>query len=116
MVFKHEQPIVQYSIAILTEGRPGKVASKTKRHQLERQKGRCLTNLRFEDDVLLFSTSLSKLEKMMCDFKGLEIHPNKTKILSNQNSAKRREVTIVNIKKEVQKSESARYLGQKSFF
>ena len=29
----------------------------------------CLTNLRFTGDVLLFSTSLVQLQKMMCDFK-----------------------------------------------
>ena len=50
----------------------------------------CLTNLRFADVVLLFSTSLGKLRDMLCDFKsgteavGLGIHPDKTKILSNQ--------------------------------
>ena len=30
----------------------------------------CLTNLRFADDVLLFSTSLGKLRDMLCDFKS----------------------------------------------
>ena len=50
----------------------------------------CLTNLRFADDVLLFSTSLEKLREMLCEFKtsteavGLGIHLDKTKILSNQ--------------------------------
>ena len=50
----------------------------------------CLTNLRFADDVLLFSTSLDKLRDMLCEFEisteavGLGIHPDKTKILSNQ--------------------------------
>ena len=50
----------------------------------------CLTNLRFADDVLLFSTSLVQRQKMVCDIKqstesvGLKIHPGKTKILSNQ--------------------------------
>ena len=45
----------------------------------------CLTNLRFADDVLLFSTTLGKLREMLCDFKtstegvGLGIHPDKTK-------------------------------------
>ena len=29
----------------------------------------CLTNLRFADDVMLVSTSLNKLEDMMCDLK-----------------------------------------------
>ena len=54
-----------------------------------------LTNLRFTDDVMLFSTSLNKLEDMLCDFKrstesvGLEIHPDKTKILSNHATLKK---------------------------
>ena len=45
----------------------------------------CLTNLHFADDVLLFSTSLVQLQKMMWDFMpstesvGLKIHPDKTK-------------------------------------
>ena len=43
----------------------------------------CLTNLRFADDVLLFSTSLEKLRDMLCAIKasseamGLGIHPTK---------------------------------------
>ena len=50
----------------------------------------CLTNLRFADDVMLFATSKEQIRKMMCVFKkatekvGLRIHPDKTKILSNQ--------------------------------
>ena len=68
----------------------------------------CLSNLRFEDDVLLFSTSLEQLRSMMCDFKkstevGLKIFLEKTKILSNQGS-KRGEVLPVR--------ERAKYLGQ----
>ena len=58
---------------------------------------------------------------MLCDFKrstesvGLGIHPDK--ILSNQEKVKEREVTIDNIKIEVlQKSDSARYIGQKITF
>ena len=52
----------------------------------------CLTNLRFADDVMLFATSKEQLRNMMCDFKkaiekvGLRIHPDKTKILSNQST------------------------------
>ena len=52
----------------------------------------CLTNLRFADDVLLFATSKEQIRKMMCEFKkatgkvGLRIHPDKTKILSNQST------------------------------
>ena len=77
----------------------------------------CLTNLRFADDVLLFSTSLGKLRDMLCDFKasteavGLEIHPDKTKILSNQDNVKAKEITVDNIQIEIlRKGESARYL------
>ena len=88
----------------------------------DRKEG-CLTNLRFAEDVLLFSTSLNKLKDMLCDFKkstekvGLEILPNKTKILSKQNSRRQREVMIDNIKIEVMhKSESAKNLGQKITF
>ena len=52
----------------------------------------CLTNLRFVDDVMLFATSKEQIRKMMCEFKkatekvGLRIHPDKTKILSNQST------------------------------
>ena len=51
----------------------------------------CLTNLRFAD-VMLFATSKEQIRKMMCEFKkatekvGLRIHPDKTKILSNQSN------------------------------
>ena len=83
----------------------------------------CLTNLRFADDVLLFSTSLRKLRDMLCDFKtsteelGLGIHPDKTKILSNQDKVKEKELTVDNIQIEIlRKSDSARYLGQKVTF
>ena len=47
----------------------------------------CISNLRLAGDVLLLSTSLDQLKKMMTDFKrstdklGLKIHPDKTKIL-----------------------------------
>ena len=83
----------------------------------------CLTNLRFADDVLLFSTSLKKLRDMLCDFKtsteevGLGIHPDKTKILSDQDNAKEKEISVHNIKIEIlRQSDSARYLGQKVTF
>ena len=52
----------------------------------------CLTNLRFADDVMLFATSKEQRRNMMCEFKkatekvGLRIHPDKTKILSNQSN------------------------------
>ena len=60
---------------------------------------------------------------MMCDFKkntenvGLKIHPDKTKILSNQSANKRKEVEISNIKLEILLAlESAVYLGQQLRF
>ena len=52
----------------------------------------CLTNLRFADDVMLFATSKEQRRNMMYEFKkatekvGLRIHPDKTKILSNQST------------------------------
>ena len=70
------------------------MAGKQKGIRLSNKKEDCLTNLRFADDVLLFSTSLEKLSEMLCEFKtstevvGLGIHPNKTKILSNQGRKK----------------------------
>ena len=83
----------------------------------------CLTNRRFANDVLLFSTSLEKLRDMLCEFKtnteavGLGIHPDKTKILSNQDKVKAKEITVSNIKIEVLATrDSARYLGQKITF
>jgi hypothetical protein len=48
-----------------------------------------LTNLRFADDVMLFAKTLPQLQKMLGDIiteagkRGLELHPDKTKILSN---------------------------------
>ena len=95
----------------------------------ERQKGirlsdkteDCLTNLRFADDVLLFSTSLEKLREMLCEFKistetvGLGTHPDKTKILSNQDKVKAKEITVDKIE-VLAKGDSARYLGQKITF
>ena len=60
---------------------------------------------------------------MLCEFKagteavGLGIHPDKTKILSNQDKMKAKEITVDNIKIEVwAKGDSARYLGQKITF
>ena len=48
---------------------------------------------------------------------GLGIHPDKTKIPSNQDKVKAKEIEVSNIKIEVlAKSDSARYLGQKITF
>ena len=84
----------------------------------------CLTNLRFADDVLLFSTSLEKLREMLCEFKtsteavGLGIHPDKTKILSNQGKekSKRDHGQPHQKSRSWQKGDSARNLGQKITF
>ena len=82
----------------------------------------CLTNLRFADDVLLFSTSPNNSRDMLCEFKisteavGLGIHPDKTKILSNQDKVKAKEIEVDNIKIEIMGKNSARYLGQKITF
>ena len=83
----------------------------------------CLTNLRIADDVLLFSTSLGQLRDMLCDFKastevvGLGIHPDETKIFSNQDNVKEKEITVDNIQIEIlRKRDSARYLGQQVTF
>ena len=79
----------------------------------------CLTNLRFVDDVLLFATSKEQLQKMMYEFKrstdkvGLSIHPEKTKILSNQSSDTRTDIEIDDIKVEIlTRGESTKCLGQ----
>ena len=79
----------------------------------------CLTNLRFADDVLLFATSMEQPQLMMNEFEqstekvGLKIHPEKTKILSNQSLSRRKEMVIDNIKVEMlTKEESTTYLGQ----
>ena len=51
---------------------------------------------------------------MLCEFKssteavGLGIHPDKTKILSNQDKVKVNEITVDNIKIEVLKKETVR--------
>ena len=70
----------------------------------------CLTNLRFADDVLLFASSTEQLQKMLCEFKkstqkvGLRVHPEKTKILSDQSDKKKKKLKSM--------TESVRYLGQ----
>ena len=64
----------------------------------------CQSNLRFPDAVVSFSTSLDQLKLMMGDFRRstesvwLKIHPDKTKILSNQRSNRQSEATIDDIK------------------
>ena len=86
----------------------------------------CLTNLRFADDVMLFATSKEHVRKMMCEFKkatekvGLRIHPDKTKILSNQstvNSDTKKHIEVGDMSIEIlTRNESVKYLGQKISF
>ena len=93
---------------------------------LSDQERDCLTNLRFADDVMLFATSKGQIQNMMCEFKeatekvGLTIHPNKTKILSNEssmNSDTKRYIKIGDMDIEIlAKSESVKYLGQRISF
>ena len=80
---------------------------------LSDQERDCLTNLRFADDVMLFATSKGQMQNMMCEFKeatekvGLTIHPNKTKILSNEssmNSDTRRYMKIGDMDIEISKA------------
>ena len=93
---------------------------------LSDQERDCLTNLRFADDVMLFATSKEQIRNMMCEFKdatekvGLRIHPDKTKILSNQsnmNSDTKRYIKIGEMSIEIlAKNESVKYLGQRISF
>ena len=93
---------------------------------LSDQERDCLTNLRFADDVMLFATSKGQIRNMMCEFKdttekvGLRIHPDKTKILSNEsnmNSDTKRYIKIGDMSIEIlAKNESVKYLGQRISF
>ena len=63
--------------------------------------------LRFADYVMLLTSSLSKLKRMMTDFKrstekkGLKIHRDKTRILISHGSNKRREIEFDKIRVEI---------------
>ena len=86
----------------------------------------CFTNLRFADDVMLFATSKEQIRKMLCEFKkatekvGLRIHPDKTKILSNQstiNSDTKKHIEVGDISIEIlTRNGSVKYLGQRISF
>ena len=90
---------------------------------LSDQERDCLTNLRFADDVMLFATSKEQMRNMVYEFKkatekvGLKIHPDKTKILSNQsnmNSNTKRYNKVGEMSIEIlTKDESVKYLGQR---
>ena len=93
---------------------------------LSDQERDCLTNLRFADDVMLFATSKEQLRNMMYELKkatekvGLRIHPDKTKILSNQsnmNSDTKRYIKVDEMSIEIlTKNESVKHLGQRISF
>ena len=93
---------------------------------LSDQERDCLTNLRFADDVMLFETSKEQLRNMMYEFKkatdkvGLKIHPDKTKILSNQstiNSDTKKHIDVGDMSIEIlTRNESVKYLGQRISF
>ena len=93
---------------------------------LSDQERDCLTNLRFADDMMLFATSKEQLRNMMYEFKkatekvGLTIHPDKTKILSNDssmNSDTKRYIKIGDMNIEIlAKSENVKKLCQRISF
>ena len=62
-----------------------------------------LTNLRFADDILLVSQTLSNLKVLLGDLitaatpHGLEVHPTKTKIMTNQLRIRTRTARIANV-------------------
>ena len=86
-----------------------------------------LTNLRFADDVLLFATSLPALTKMLGDVQqaaletGLELHPDKTKILHNIHNRRPRQqpecIKVHDMSIEVlPHTATQKYLGRKITF
>ena len=86
---------------------------------LSDQERDCLTNLRFADDVMLFSNMMYEFKKAT-EKVGLRIHPDKTKILSNQsnmNSDTKRYIKVGEMSIEIlTKNESVKYLGQRISF
>ena len=68
--------------------------------ELSDERRDCTSNQRFVDDVLMMAASLKQLKKMIADLKitteaqGLEIHPEKIQILTNQETNRTREVEI----------------------
>ena len=83
----------------------------------------CISNLRFADDVMLTANSVSQLRKMMTAFKrsterqGLNIHPQKPKMLTNQGSNRQREIDVEGMRIEMLPLEGkVKYLGQMSTF
>ena len=86
-----------------------------------------LTNLRFADDVLLFATTLPQVTTMLNSLYevagtcGLQLHPEKTVILSNLSQRRGRQavksVTVGgNQVKVLPYHENTKYLGRKLTF
>ena len=82
-----------------------KVQWRSKRYglQLQPHPDDTLYNLRFADDILLLSTTLPSIKNMIEDLSnearklGLELHPDKTKILHNSHDPRRRTPASINI-------------------
>eukprot|EP00973_Karenia_brevis_P068061 9468811-Karenia_brevis.AAC.1 len=81
--------------------------------------GASLTNLRFADDVLLTARSLAELRAMIGDLievaasVGLQIHPDKTKVLTNINKHRPSKVEVSGKQIAVITSDgTAKYLGR----
>ena len=95
--------------------------------QLGHTNATLLTNLRFADDVLLFATTLPQLTTMLNDLHdiagrcGLELHPDKTVILSNLSTRRGRqapksvEVGGRNVQ-VLPYTDTTKYLGRKLTF
>ena len=86
-----------------------------------------ITNLRFADDVLLYATTLPQITTMLNDLHhaagqcGLELHPDKTVVLSNLSRRRGRQTattTTVGGKpvKILNYNEHTKYLGRKLTF
>ena len=86
-----------------------------------------LTDLRFADDVILFATSLRQIKSMLTGVHteaaktGLELHPDKTKIMHNQQHRKPRNhpeyTPIAELQVEIlPHASSQKYLGRKFTF
>ena len=78
-----------------------------------------VSNLRFADDVLILANSLKQLQRLMTYFKrsteaqGLEIRPDKKKILTNQESNRLKETEIDGMHVEIIHPEGiVKYLEQ----
>ena len=64
------------------------------------EKSDCISNLRFDDDVLMMATSLKQLGlQKSTEAQGLVIHSDETQILTNQKTNRTREVEIDGILK-----------------